>query len=137
MSSINRSPITRTCTAWSAVHVRTNMNSIALDITMLDPHEKTIDLRIDRLRKAVAHADAISTDQAPQILHANRTITVLTENRIFVAAHAQSLIEQIVSNTPLPMQDSALVQHVRPLTILIEQANIATARLRKIIGAHQ
>ncbi|EPD84105.1 hypothetical protein HMPREF1529_02145 [Microbacterium sp. oral taxon 186 str. F0373] len=137
MSSINRSPITCTCTAWSAVHVRTNMNSIAPDITMLDPHEKTIDLRIDRLRKAVAHADAISTDQAPQILHANRTITVLTENRIFVAAHAQSLIEQIVSNTPLPMQDSALVQHVRPLTILIEQANIAAARLRKIIGAHQ
>lgn len=137
MSSINRSPISPTCTAWSAVHVGTDMNSIAPDITMLDPHEKTIDLRIDRLRKAVAHADAISTDQATQILHANRTITVLTENRIFVAAHAQSLIEQIVSNTPLPMQDSALVQHVRPLTILIEQANIAAARLRKIIGAHQ
>lgn len=118
----------------SAVHVRPDMN---ISATTLDPHEKTIDLRIDRLRDAVARATAIYTADTPQILHANRTVTLLVENRLFVSAYAQTVTEHIVSTAPYAMQDTLLAEQVRPLTILIEQANIATTRMRQIIGAHQ
>lgn len=113
------------------------MNITAPDIITPGPHEKTIDLRVERLRDAIVRADTIHASLTPQLLSATRAVTLLVENRVFVAAHTQALIEQIVASTPRDLQDDALATSVRPLTLLIEQANIATARMRQIIGAHQ
>lgn len=120
-----------------AAHVRRDMNTLTPTLPTFDAHEKTIDLRVERLREAITHATAIYTSAAPQLGMATRTITVLVENRVLVNAHAQALIETILNTHPADRQDDAIAAQVRPLTLLLESANIATARMRQIIGAHQ
>lgn len=112
-----------------AVHVGSDMNSTTIP-RPLDAHEKTIDLRIERLHTAISHADALYADSIVNIVHTNRAITVLIENRGFVSAHAHALIDQIVAALPADEQDEQISAHVRPLTLLVERANVALARMR-------
>ena len=113
------------------------MNSLLAPHPTIDAHEKTIDLRIERLREAISHANAIHTSAEPQLAHANRTVTVLAENRVFLSAHTQLLIERVISAVGVADQDQMLAAHVRPLTLLLEEASIAIARMRQIIGERQ
>lgn len=123
----------RTPSGGHAVHVVGDMNSATLPRT-LDPHEKTIDLRVDRLRAAIARAAVIHTDPHPNETHARRTLTMLIENRIFVSAHTQTLIESIVATLPPDQQDAAITDAVRPLTLLVEEANVAEVRMRHAVA---
>lgn len=104
-----------------------------------DAHEKTIDLRVLRLHDAISRAHALTTtaDSSVRASAHRRVLTVLMENRVFVAAHTQALIEQIIATTPADQQDTLIAEQVRPLTILLEQANVHIARLRHHLGEHE
>lgn len=121
----------------AAVHVRPDMNKLSPTLQTLDAHEKTIDLRVERLAHGIDRANAIWTDDTPALARATRAVTVLVENRLFVTAHAQTITERIVQTLPHHQQDGQLLAEVRPLTLLIEQANTAIVRMRTLIGAHQ
>lgn len=101
-----------------------------------DAHEKTIDLRIDRLREAIARADR--SYRAGDTRDAGRTISVLIENRALVAAHTSTVIDHMVRTVPdAAQQDLLIVFRVRKHTLLLEAANIAIARMRTLIGDTQ
>ena len=99
-----------------------------------DAHEKTLDLRIARLRTAVEHATAIHRSGEDSAGQASRTLVILMENKALVAAHAQGLISTITREVAAADQDDMLLVRVRPLTLLVEEANIAIARLQVILG---
>lgn len=94
--------------------------------------EKTISLRVKRLREAAQYASTIhhkNTTTNSQD-RARRALVILTENRALVAAHLSNLIDRIVSTTPRNEQDHAMSILVRPLTITLEEAAIAIAQLQ-------
>lgn len=105
------------------------MNTAAASVRP-DAHEKTIDLRISRLRTAITHANTIHQAGADTAGHGPRLLVILIENKALIAAHAQTLITRTVHTVPTAEQDDTLLTQVRPVTLLIEEANIAIARLR-------
>ena len=108
----------------------------ALHIDAPSAHEKTIDLRIARLREAVDHATTLhqhaSAGAVPDAT-ARRLIAVLIENRTLVSAHTGALIDHTVRTVTPADQDEHLYATVRPLTLLLEEANIALARTRHLL----
>lgn len=95
-----------------------------------DAHEKTIDLRLDRLIAATELAAHIHTQGADPGGFAPRTLVVLHENKALVATHAQTLTNKIVREHTPDDQWEQIHTHVRPLTLAVEGANIAIARLQ-------
>lgn len=136
-SHVNRGP-QATCRP-TTVHVVEDMNIAApsrdLHVTD-DPHEKTIDLRLQRLAELTKLSRTVAERHMPMDDdYIARALTGLIENKTLVAAHARTLIEQIVASLPdLEQQDDAIQQTVRPLTEAVERANVAIVRLRHMLG---
>jgi hypothetical protein len=110
--------------------------SITTSLPRASAHEKTIDVRLARLREATVTAARVHRNPAASRHTARRALVVLIENRTLVAAHAGTLTEQIITTHAPDEQDDLLLALVRPITIAVEEANTAIARLRHTLGEH-
>lgn len=101
-----------------------------------DPHQKTIDLRADRLRELTALTEQVGMADTDGH-HIDHALSRLIESKAFVTAHALTLLEQIVASLPLPQQDAEIRRVVRPHTEAVDAATVAIARLRHRVGARR
>lgn len=97
-------------------------------------HEKTIDLRVERLEKAVALASGIwlgEVASGPDFI--GRVLATLIENRAFVRSHITTTIDHIVRTVAADEQDARITAELADVHHLIERADVAIARIRVVI----
>lgn len=88
--------------------------------------------RLDRIGRDSIRVDAIVTGEfdAPE-QYRNRVITRLMESKMLLSAHVPSILDRIAA-LPLKDQPEQVAGSLRPITLAVEQANLAIARLRAI-----
>lgn len=95
------------------------------------PHAKTIDLRQERLERAIAQATGIYTHQfTPDRDYKDRVLAVLLENKALLAAHIRTLIDDTINTTPAHEQLEQLRRDTHEFNDLLLRADLATTQLR-------
>ena len=97
----------------------------------------TISHRLDRIGRdsmrveAIVREDLNATDG-----YRNRVLTRLIEDKMLLSAHLPEVLDRIAT-LPLDQQPQQIAGSLRPMTLAIEQANIAIARLRSLSAPHR
>jgi len=89
-------------------------------------------------RVATAHVDIalaarLIVDPEMDLADARAVLQRLTVERTFLTAHLSTVADQ-VARLPVTEQAEALARDLRPLTLAVESAAIALARLRRAIA---
>lgn len=86
--------------------------------------------RIDRIHRNALRAAAIASGEFPDPsgIWRARAVASLMADRAMVSAHLSTVAEQI-ARSPLVVQPELVAQVMRPLTLAVEQAHLAIARL--------
>jgi len=98
----------------------------------------TVDLdvvrrRVDRLARDGVRATAVAGGQfnAPQT-YLRRILARLLEDRAMLSGHAALIANQIAA-APFAQQEQLIADRLRPLTLAVERASVAVARLQHAI----
>lgn len=91
--------------------------------------------RLDRIGRDSIRVEAIVRGgvDSPAI-YRNRTLTRLMEDKMLLGAHMPNVLERI-AHLPIDEQREHVAQALRPITLAIEQANLAIARLHRLAQA--
>ena len=103
-------------------------------VAVVDAQQKTIDVRVSRLEKAVALATGLWLGEVSSGRDFTaRVMVTLLENRSFVQSHASSLLDRIVRERAVDDQDRVVAEVVAPLWDLVSRADVALARIRVVM----
>lgn len=92
----------------------------------------TIAHRLDRIgRDSMRVQSIVRGEMTATVTYRNRTIARLLEDKGMLSAHQPVILERI-AELPLDEQPEQIASILRPITLAIEQANIAITRLRTI-----
>jgi hypothetical protein len=88
--------------------------------------------RLDRIgRDSIRVESIVCGDLNGPPVYRNRTVTRLMEDKMLLSAHVPNILDRIAA-LPLADQPEQIASTLRPITLAVEQANIAIARLRAL-----
>lgn len=87
--------------------------------------------RLERVRRDTLRVNAIAEGTiTPPTAYVNRALSRLHEDRAMLTVHMPVITARIAA-LPASDQDEQVAQALRPLTLAIEQAHLAIARLHR------
>ena len=88
--------------------------------------------RIATVREDIALAGRLLAAPGTDLAEARAMLLRLTVERTFLTAHLSTVADQI-ARMPASEQDDAVARDLRPLTMAVEDAALALARLRRAV----
>ena len=88
--------------------------------------------RVATVREDIALAGRLLAAPGTDLAEARAMLLRLTVERTFLTAHLSTVADQI-ARMPASEQDDAVARDLRPLTMAVEDAALALARLRRAV----